>query len=133
MGECYLEVGICAPDGGAVQTLAVKVNTGARYTVLPGRLLRELGWQPEPCDVVPWGWPRQMFIYQDSETGRLEHRNDTSVGKVKIRVDGEDYLHSVIYGADDAEPTLGNFTVHGYLFEVDEANQRVIPSRLIYR
>ena len=27
------------PDGGAVGTLAVKVNGGAEYTVLPGRLV----------------------------------------------------------------------------------------------
>ena len=133
MGEFYLDVGICTPDGGAVQTVAVKVNTGAKYTVLPGGLLRELGWQPEPYETVPRGWPTWMFRYQDSETGRLEYRNDASVGEVKIRVDGEDYQHSVIYGADDAEPILGNFTVHGYLFEVDEANRRVIPGRLIYR
>ena len=133
MGEFYLDVGICAPNGGSVQTLTVKVNTGAEYTVLPGRLLRELGWQPKPCYPPPWGWPLEMFLYTDSATGQLESRNDTSVGEVKIRVDGEDYPHSVIYGADDVEPTLGNFTVHGYLFEVDEANRRVIPGRLIYR
>lgn len=133
MGEFYLDVGICAPDGDTVQTLTVKVNTGAKYTVLPGGLLRELGWQPEPYEPVPWGWPLKMFLYKDGATGRVEYRTDTYVGEVKIRVDGEDYQHSVIYGADDAEPILGNFTVHGYLFEVDEANRRVIPGRLIYR
>lgn len=39
MGEFYLDVGICAADGGAVETLAVKVNGGDKYTVLPGRLV----------------------------------------------------------------------------------------------
>ena len=43
MGEFYLEVGICAADGGAVGTLAVKVNAGAKYTVLPGRLVNVVG------------------------------------------------------------------------------------------
>ena len=132
MGEFYLDVGICAADGGTGQTLAVKVNAGAKYTVLPGGLLRELGWQPEPYEPVPWGWPLKMFLYKDSETGRVEYHTDTCVGEVKIRVDGEDYLHSVIYGADDVEPTLGSGTVNGYQFAVDEANQRVIPSELIY-
>ena len=131
MGEFYLDVGICAPDGDAVQTLAVKVNAGAKYTVLPGGLLRELGWQPEPYDPVPWGWPLQMFLYKDHATGRVEYRIDTYVGEVKLRVDGKDYTHSVIYGAEDAEPMLGSSTVNGYLFAVDEANRRVIPSELI--
>ena len=39
MGEFYLEVGICAADGEAVQVLGVKVNAGVRYSVLPGRLV----------------------------------------------------------------------------------------------
>ncbi len=113
-------LGICAQNGSYAKPLRVKANTGARYTRLPGNVLRELGWEPSPYD-LPWGWPMSL-VYQ---TG-------LQVGEVKFRVDGEDYLHSVIFGADDCEPTLGEWSAEGFVLEVDEANQRVIPMRVIY-
>ena len=120
MTAFYVNLGVCARDGSHAKTLRVKTNTGAKYTRLPGCLLRELGWEPD-CHDLPWGWPTSL-VYQ---TG-------LQVGDVKFRVDGKDYPHSVIFGADDCEPTLGEWSATGFILEADEANRRVVPMRVIY-
>ena len=133
MSEFYVDIGVCAKDGSDAKPLRVKANTGADYTSLPGGLLRELGWEPQPSDPMPWGWPFTMFYDADVETRKLTPRPDVHVGEVKIRIDGKDYLHSVIYGSDDSEPVLGNWTVRGFILDVDEGSQRLTPIELIYR
>ena len=120
MAAFYVTLGICSQDDSHAKPLRVKANTGAKYTRLPGGLLRELGWEPDPYD-LPWGWPMAL-VYQ---TG-------LQVGDVKFRIDEKDYAHSVIFGADDCEPTLGEWSALGYVLEVDEANQCVTPMRVIY-
>ena len=120
MTAFYVNLGVCAQDGSHAKSLRIKANTGARYTRLPGRLLRELGWEPDAHD-LPWGWPMSL-VYQ---TG-------LQVGNVKLRIDDKDYLHSVIFGADDCEPTLGEWSARGFVLEVDEANQCVAPMQVIY-
>lgn len=133
MTAFYVDIGVCAKDGSYAKPLRVKANTGAEHTSLPGSLLRELGWEPQPSGPMPWGWPFEMFYEVDVETRKITPRGDAHVGEVKLRIDGQDYLHSVIYGADDSEPALGNWTVRGFVLDVDEANQRLIPHQLIYR
>jgi peptidoglycan/xylan/chitin deacetylase (PgdA/CDA1 family) len=120
MTACYVDLALCAQDGSCAKNLRVKANTGSRYTRLPGSLLRELGWEPDPYD-LPWGWPMSL-VYQ---TG-------LRVGEVKFRIEGEDYSHSVIFGADNCEPTLGDWSARGYVFEVDQSEQCVTPMRVIY-
>ena len=118
MGEFYINLDICAKDGSSAKTLRVKANAGATYTRLPAGLLRELGWEPDP---LPWGWPYPMG-----------YKDDWELGEVKLRLDGKDYLHSVIFAADDSEPVLGNRTATGFVLEADEVNQCLIPRKLIY-
>ena len=120
MTAFYVSLNLCAQDGSYAQPLRVKANTGAKYTRLPGRLLQELGWKADPHD-LPWGWPMPL-VYQ---TG-------LRVGDVKFRIDGADYPHSVIFGADDCEPTLGEWSAKGFVLEVDEVNECVVPMRVIY-
>jgi len=133
MSEFYVAVGVCAKDGSSVKTLRMKANTGAEYTRLPGGLLRELGWEPQPSDPMPWGWPLEVFYDVDVKARRLTPRPDIYVGEVKLHIDGHDYLHSAIYGSDDGEPVLGNWTVRGFVLNTDEANQRLLPIELIHR
>lgn len=120
MTAFHVNLNVCAKDGSYAKPLRVKVNTGAKYTRLPGRILRELGWEPDPHD-LPWGWPTAL-VYQ---TG-------LQVGDVKFRIDEHDYSHSVIFGADDCQPTLGEWSACGFILEVDEANRYVVPMRVIY-
>ena len=120
MTAFYVTLDLCAHDGSYVQPLRVKAKTAAKYTRLPGCLLRELGWEANPHD-LPWGWPTPL-VYQ---TG-------LQVGDVKFRMGGKDSTHSFIIGADDCEPTLGEWSALGYVLEVDEENRRVNPMRVIY-
>ena len=120
MASFDLVLQICARDGSSVKPLWVTANTGAKYTRLPGSLLQELGWEPDPHD-LPWGWPTSL-VYQ---TG-------LKVGDVKFRIGEDDYSHSVIFGADDCEPTLGKWSAKGFVLEADEDTQCVTPMRVIY-
>ena len=120
MAGFYTNLVICSQDGSYAKPLRVKANTGAKYTRLPGGLLRELGWAPDPYDLL-WGWPMSL-VYQ---TG-------LQADEVKFRINGEDYLHSATFGADDCDPTLGKWSARGFVKEVDEANQCVNPMRVIY-
>ncbi len=120
MTAFYVNLGVCTKDDSVVKPLRVKAKTGAKYTRLPGRLLRELGWEPDPHD-LPWGWPTSLVC----QTG-------LKVGDVKFRISGEDYSHSVIFGDDDCEPVLGEWSAKGFVLNVDEDKQCVIPMRVIY-
>ena len=82
---------------------------------------------------MPWGWPLEVFYDVDVEARRLTALSDVHVGEVKLRIDGQDYLHSVIYGADDSEPMLGDWTVRGFVLQSDETSQRLVPVELIHR
>ena len=133
MGEFYIDIDVCSKTGSGVRPVRVKVNTGAKYTSLPSGLLRTLGWEPEPTDPMPWGWPIELFYDVDPQARTLTPRSDVHVGEIKLRIEDQDFLHSVIFGADDCEPVLGSWTVRGFVFNADEPNQCVIPSQLIYR
>ena len=133
MGEFYVDIGVRAKDGTRVKMLRAKANTGAEYTSLPGDLLCELGWEPDSADPMPWGWPFTMFYDVDAKAGKLTPRSGVRVGEVQLHIDGQDYLHSVIYGADGSDPVLGNWTVRGFVLEADEVNKCLIASELIYR
>ena len=133
MGEFYLDVEVCAKDGSSSRPVRVKANTGARYTSLPGDLLRGLGWEPEPADRLPIGWPIEMFYDVDVVAGKLLPRSAVHVGEVKLRINEQDYLHSVIFGADYSEPELGKWTVRGFILDADEGSQCLTPIQLIYR
>ena len=116
----HVSLDLCASDRSYAKPLRVKANTGSRYARLPGCSLRELGWEPDHHD-LPWGWPIAL-VYQ---TG-------LQVGDDKSCIDGKDHAMRVIFGADDCEPTLGEWSALGYVLEVDEANQCVNPMRVIY-
>ena len=120
MTAFYVNLDVCAKDGSIVKPLCLKAKTGAKYTRLPGALLRELGWEPDDHD-LPWGWPTSL-VYQ---TG-------LKVGDIKFRIGSEDYLHSVIFGDDDCEPTLGDWSARGYVLEADESEKCIIPVQVIY-
>ena len=120
MTAFYVSLDICASSGSYTKEVRLKANTGAKYTRLPACLLKELGWEPDSSD-LPWGWPTSL-VYQ---TG-------LRVGDVKFRIDEQDYSHSVIFGADDCQPTLGEWSAKGFVLEADEANQYVVPMQVIY-
>ncbi len=103
-------------DGQLSREVVATVDTGAAYTTLPARLLRELG-------VTPTG--RRRFLLAD---GR---RVDMDFGEARTTIDGESVATLVIFGEDDGPPLLGAYTLEGLALAVDPVEQRLVPTHMI--
>lgn len=103
-------------DGQLSQDLEATVDTGAAYTTLPGRMLRELG-------VVPAG--QRRFLLADGRRVFMDY------GEARATVDGESVSTLVIFGEDNAPPLLGAYTLEGLALAVDPVEQRLVPTHLI--
>ncbi len=92
------------------------MDTGAAYTTLPGRLLREIGVEPRG---------KRRFLLAD---GR---RIEMDFGEAKASVNGEDVTTLVVFGEDDAPALLGAYTLEGLALAVDPVEQKLVPTHLI--
>ena len=92
------------------------VDTGAAYTTLPARLLRDLG-------VDPIG--KRRFLLAD---GR---RVDMDVGRAWVTVNGASEVTLVVFGEDNGPALLGAYTLEGLGLAVDPTSQRLVPTHLI--
>ena len=116
MGTFNWPFRISGMDGGPSREIEATVDTGAAYTTLPRRLLRELG-------VEPTG--RRRFLLAD---GR---RVDMDVGQAWVAINGERVVTIVAFADDDAPPLLGAYTLEGLALAVDPVEQRLVPTHLI--
>lgn len=103
-------------DSGESTEIEATVDTGAAYTTVPARLLRDLG-------VEPLGTRR--FLLAD---GR---RVDMDYGRAWVTVDGETEVTLVVFGEDEAPALLGAYTLEGLALAVDPVEQRLVPTHLI--
>ena len=103
-------------DGQLSRDIVATVDTGAAYTTLPARLLRELG-------VTPTG--RRRFLLAD---GR---RVDMDFGEARATINGESVTTLVIFGEDDGPPLIGAYTLEGLALAVDPVEQRLVPTHMI--
>ena len=116
MGTFKWPLRISSLDGQNARDLEATVDTGAAYTTLPARLLRELG-------VEPAG--KRRFLLAD------ESRVDMDYGEARATVDGESVTTLVLFGEDDGPPLLGAYTLEGLALAVDPVEQRLVPTHLI--
>ena len=116
MGTFNWPLRISGMNGGPSREIEATVDTGAAYTTLPARLLRELG-------VEPMG--QRRFLLAD---GR---RVDMDYGQAWVAIDGERVVSIVVFGEDDAPPLLGAYTLEGLALAVDPVEQRLVPTHLI--
>ena len=107
---------ISSMDGQRSRDIEATVDTGAAYTTLPARLLRELG-------VAPTG--KRRFLLAD---GR---RVDMDFGQAWATIDGESVVTLVIFGEDDGPALLGAYTLEGLALAVDPVEQRLVPTHMI--
>ena len=107
---------ITGMDGRQSLDIEATVDTGAFYTMLPARVLRDLG-------VEPMGSRR--FLVAD---GR---RVDMMFGQAWATIDGESIVTIVAFGEDNAPPVLGAYTLEGLALAVDPSSQRLVPANLI--
>ena len=116
MGTFTYPLRITGMDGGRSVDIEATVDTGALYTMLPARTLRELG-------VEPIG--SRTFLIGDGSRVAME------VGEARATIDGESVTTLVAFGADNAPPVIGAYTLEGFGLAVDPTEQRLVPARLI--
>ena len=116
MGTFNWLLRISSMDGQRVREMEATVDTGAAYTTLPTRLLRELG-------VAPKGKRRFLLA--------IGRRVEMDYGEAQATVGGESVTTIVVFGEDDAPPLLEVYTLEGLALAVDPVEQRLVPTHLI--
>ena len=116
MGTFQWPMRISSMDGRQSRDIEATVDTGAAYTTLPARLLRELG-------VEPTG--QRRFLLADGRRVYMDY------GRAWVTIDGESEVTVVVFGEDNAPPLLGAYTLEGLALAVDPVEQRLVPANLI--
>ncbi len=116
MGTFSCSMRIASMDGQKTREIDAAVDSGATFTTLPARLLRELG-------VAPRG--RRKFMVAD---GR---RIERDFGEARATIDGESVVTLVVFGDDNDPALLGAYTLEGLCLAVDPVAQRLVPIDLL--
>jgi len=116
MGTFELPLQIAGLSGGRAVEIEATVDTGAFYSMVPARLLREIG--VERSD-------RRLMRLAD---GRVV---GADIGEARVTVSGRSVTTQVVFGEDGAPPLLGAYTLEGLAMAVDPVDQRLIPRGLL--
>lgn len=114
MGTFSNRIEISDPSGERFEQVEALVDTGARYTVVPGALLRSLGIGRHTTE---------DFKLADGRITQMD------IGQTWVRIDGRSVITLVVFGDEDARSLLGAYTLEGLALSVDPSNQRLIPTR----
>jgi clan AA aspartic protease len=112
MGTFKIAMGVGGPRGDKFVTTEALVDTGATHTLLPGKLLRELGIRS--LERIP---------FQLAEERTVEYE----IGEARIRLDGRERTTIVVFGSDDMMPLVGATTLELFNLAVDPVRQRLVP------
>ena len=116
MGTFTYPVEITDLDERYSEEIEALVDTGASYTVLPGRFLRELG--------VETIGTRRLLLADGS-------RVDMDYGRAWATIDGEREMTIVFFGKDDGPALLGAYTLEGLALAVDPGAKQLVPAAMI--
>ena len=112
MGTFSCPLRLTSMDGARSLDLEALVDTGAFHTMVPDRLLKELG--VEPTRRVPFRMADGRVVRQD-------------VGEARASVNGESVATQVVFGRDDCIVLLGAYTLEGLNLAVDPVHQCFLP------
>lgn len=112
MGTFNCSMRISGMDGGGGREIEVAVDTGAFFTTVPARLLRELG-------IAPTGKRRLRLA-----DGRVIERD---IGEARAMINDKSTVTQVAFGDDNDPPLLGAYTLEGLFLAVDPVGQRLVP------
>ena len=111
MGHVDITVGLGTPDRSRFVEIEASVDTGATFTMIPRRVLEDLG--VTPVDTA-------LFQLADGSSATKE------VGEVPIRLDDKVRTTMCLFG-DEGQPALiGVVTLEQFLLGVDTVNGRLI-------
>ena len=116
MGTFSYTLQVSNRDGQESRQIEATVDTGAAYTMLPGRLLRQLG-------VEPLG--KRRFLLADGRRIYLDY------GEARVTIDGESTTTIAVFGDDEGPALLGAYTLEGLALAVDPVEQKLVPTQLI--
>lgn len=112
MGHVDITVALGTPDQSRFVEIEASVDTGATFTMIPRRVLDDLG--IKPVDTA-------LFQLADGSSVTRE------VGEVALRLDGKVRTTTCLFG-DEGQPALiGVVTLEQFLLGVDTVNGRLIP------
>lgn len=112
MGEVIATLGIWSADGSHLENIDMQVDTGASFSQLPGKMLRDLGWVPTLTDVPA-----------DLADGT---RTTVELGEIRVQHDGQNLTRLFLFGEDGCPKLLGSDTLQGLRLGVDPVNHRLI-------
>ena len=112
MGTFNWPIRLDSLDGQRSLDIEAMVDTGASYTIVPARLLRELG--VSPIDKI-------SLVLADGRTVEYE------MGEARATISGRSIPTLVIFGTDDARALLGAYTLEGLRLAVDPSQARIVP------
>lgn len=92
------------------------VDTGATYSVIPGKVLRSLGVQTS----------RKVAV--ELANGRQARWGE---GVVTMRIQQREIETPVLFGPDDAPVLLGAISLEGAGFGVDPVKKKLIPLKAV--
>ena len=113
MGVFNWPVRIESIDGGRSLDIDAMVDTGASYTIVPARLLRDLG--VEPIDTIG-------LVMADGRSVEYD------LGEARATINGRSIPTLVVFGDDEARALLGAYTLEGLRLAVDPAHGRLVPA-----
>ena len=112
MGTVFTTIEVGDPQGRNFQRVEVEVDTGSTYTTLPRGILQALG--------VPVGRTERARLAD----GSLEA---VDVGQTTIRLEGKQFITTVIFAEEGETSLLGVITLEDALLAVDPVNNELIP------
>ena len=116
MGTFNHSLRLSAIDSRQSMEIEATVDTGAAYTTIPARLLRQSG-------IEPMG--QRHFMLADGQRVWMDY------GETRVTIDEESVTTIVVFSEDDAPPLLGAYTLEGLALAVDPLHQRLVPTHLI--
>lgn len=114
MGHFTVPVEILSDDSNRSQTVDALVDTGATYTCLPDRLLRDLGLVPS------------RRVQSELADGSVI---EDDAGIVKIRVQDDEIVTYVVFTREHEPTLLGAIALETSLLTIDMAGKRLVPAR----
>ena len=116
MGMITVPIQISATQDGESIELEALVDTGSFYTMLPDRLLRDMGVKPVGTRLLDLADGRRILM---------------NYGRAWVTLEGETEMTLVVFGEDDGPVLLGAYTLQGLALAVDPAKERLVPSSVI--
>lgn len=103
-------------DGANPRPLTGTVDTGASFTIVPERILDEIGVAREE---------QALFSLADGSVQEL------SIGLAEMDLDGRKRSVYVVFGTDHRKILLGAMALEGFGLAADANNHRLIPAELM--